>query len=147
VKENVFYQDNQSTIRFEKNGRKSCGPSSRHLDIRYFFIKDRLGLKDIDVQHCPTEQMLAFFFSKPLQGSLNRKFREVILGHKHIDSLKQSKPTPSQERVGRNILQEIMRNGADGQNTDVRPQTPTKATYADIAKLPIHMSSLRVRGA
>jgi hypothetical protein len=49
--------------------------------------------------------------------------------------------------VGRNILQEIMRNGADGQNTDVRPQTPTKATYADIAKLPIRMSSLRVRGA
>ena len=147
LKENVFYQDNQSTIRFEKNGRKSCGPNSRHIDIRYFFIKDRLRLENIDVQHCPTEQMLADFFTKPLQGSLFRKFREVILGRKHIDSLKQSKPTPSQERVGRNILQEIMRNGADGQNTDVRPQTPTKATYADIGKLPIHMSSLRVRGA
>jgi hypothetical protein len=26
LKENVFFQDNQSTIRFEKNGRKSCGP-------------------------------------------------------------------------------------------------------------------------
>jgi hypothetical protein len=49
--------------------------------------------------------------------------------------------------VGRNILEEIMRNGADLQNTDVCPQTPTKATYADIAKLPIRMSSLRVRGA
>jgi hypothetical protein len=40
LKENIFYQDNQSTIRFEKNGRKSCGPNSRHIDIRYFFIKD-----------------------------------------------------------------------------------------------------------
>ena len=40
LKEKVFYQDNQSTIRFEKNGRKSCGPNSRHIDIRYFFIKD-----------------------------------------------------------------------------------------------------------
>jgi hypothetical protein len=147
LKENIFYQDNQSTIRFEKNGRKSCGPNSRHIDIRYFFIKDRLGLEDIDVQHCPTEQMLADFFTKPLQGSLFRKFREVILGHKHIDSLKQSKPTPSQERVGRNILQEIMRNGADGQKTDVRGQAPTKATYADITRMPIRMSSLRVRGA
>jgi hypothetical protein len=37
LKENVFYQDNQSTIRFEKNGRKSCGPNSRHIEIRYFF--------------------------------------------------------------------------------------------------------------
>jgi hypothetical protein len=134
LKENIFYQDNQSTIRFEKNGRKSCVPNSRHIDIRYFFIKDRLGLKDIDIQHCPTEQMLADFYTKPFQGSLFRKIREVILGHKHIDSLKQSKPTPSQERVGRNILQEIMRNGADGQNTDVCPQTPTKATYAHMAR-------------
>jgi hypothetical protein len=75
--------------------------------------------------------MLADFFTKPLQGSLFRKFRKVILGRKHIDSLKQSKPTPSQERVGRNILQEIMRNGAGGQNTDIRPQTPNQATYAD----------------
>jgi hypothetical protein len=76
LKENVFYQDNQSTIRFEKNGRKSCGPNSRHIDIRYFFIKDRLGLEDIDLQHCPTEQMLADFFTKPLQGSLFRKNSE-----------------------------------------------------------------------
>jgi hypothetical protein len=49
LKENVLYQDNQSTIRFEKNGRRSCGPNSRHIDIRYFFIKDRLGLGNIDV--------------------------------------------------------------------------------------------------
>jgi hypothetical protein len=28
-----FYQDNMSTIRFEKNGCKSCGPNSRHIDI------------------------------------------------------------------------------------------------------------------
>jgi hypothetical protein len=47
IKENTFYQqDNQSAIRFEKNGKKSCGPNSRHIDIRYFFIKDRLEIKD-----------------------------------------------------------------------------------------------------
>ena len=75
--ENIFYQDNQSTIRFEKNGRKSCGPNLRHIDIRYFFIKDRIDLEHIDVQHCPTEQMLADFFTKPLERSLFRKFRDV----------------------------------------------------------------------
>ena len=47
--ENIFYQDNQSTIKFERNGRKSCGPNSRHIDIRYFFIKDRIDLENIDV--------------------------------------------------------------------------------------------------
>jgi hypothetical protein len=68
LKENVFYQDNQSTIRFEKNGRKSCGPNSRHTDIPYFFIKDRLGIKNVSVHYCSTEQMLADFFTKPLTG-------------------------------------------------------------------------------
>jgi UDP-glucose-4-epimerase GalE len=53
-----FYQDNESTIWFEKNGRKSCGPNSRHIDIRYFFIKDGVGY---EIQYCPTEQMLADF--------------------------------------------------------------------------------------
>jgi hypothetical protein len=50
IKENTFYQDNQSTIRFEKNGRKSCGPNSKHIDIRYFFIKDRLEIEDFNVE-------------------------------------------------------------------------------------------------
>jgi hypothetical protein len=150
LKDNKFYQDNMSTIRFEKNGRKSCGPNSRHIDIRYFFIKDRIDIEDIDVQHCPTEQMLADFFTKPLQGSLFRKFREVIMGHKHIDSLKPPPPpTPSQERVEKNILpaDEIVRNGADVRKADVRFRKPTRATYAAmVGRKPIR-SSLRVRRA
>ena len=111
LKDNAFYQDNQSTIRFEKNGRKSCGPNSRHINIRYFFIKDRLDLETINVEHCPTEQMLADFFMKPLKGSLFRKFRDVILGHKHINSLKPTPPPPtSQERVGKGVI----RDATDG---------------------------------
>jgi hypothetical protein len=144
LKENVFYQDNQSTIRFERNGRSSAGPNSRHIDIRYFFIKDRIGLETIDVQHCPTEQMLADFFTKPLQGSLFRKFREVVLGHRHIDSLKQTPPTPSQERVGQNNIG----HGVVGQKTDVHSLRPTRATYASaVRKRPSPVSFLRVRGA
>ncbi len=101
--ENKFYQDNQSTIHFEKNGRRSCGPNSRHIDIRYFFIKDRLELEDFDVVYCPTEQMLADFFTKPLQGNLFRRLREVVMGRKHTDSLKDFASASSQERVGEAI--------------------------------------------
>jgi hypothetical protein len=134
LEENIFYQDNQSTIRFEKNGRRSCGPNSRHIDIRYFFIKDRIGLEGIDVQHCPTEQMQADFFTKPLQGSLFRKFREVIMGHRHIDSLKEAMPTPTQERVGEDILPNNNGDGADGPRTDVVTRRPHIVTYADAVK-------------
>jgi hypothetical protein len=145
LKENVFYQDNQSTIRFERNGRRSAGPNSRHIDIRYFFIKDRIGLESIDVQHCPTEQMLADFFTKPLQGSLFRKFKEVVLGHKHIDTLKQTPPTPSQERVG----QYNIGDGVVGRKTDVVTRQPTsRMTYAAAARnVPRGVSHLRVRRA
>ena len=38
----ILYQDNQSAIKMEKNGRNSCTGNSRHIDIRYFFIKDRV---------------------------------------------------------------------------------------------------------
>jgi hypothetical protein len=135
LEENIFYQDNQSTIRFEKNGRKSCGPNSRHIDIRYFFIKDRIDIENIDVQHCPTEQMLADFFTKPLQGHLFRKFRAVIMGHEHIDTLKETKPTPSQERVGEDTKSEHMRNGTGGQtkyvSADVSTREPSKVPNAD----------------
>ena len=57
--ENIFYQDNQSAIRLEKNGRASCGQNSRHIDIRYFFMQDRFESGGISVVYCPTDKMLA----------------------------------------------------------------------------------------
>jgi hypothetical protein len=136
LEENIFCQDNQSTIRFKKNGRKSCGPNSWHIDIRCFFIKDRIDIENIDVQCCPTKHMLADFFTKPLQGALFRKFRAVVMGHEHIDSLKETTPTPPQERVGEDDKLKQMRNGADGQthnvNSDMGAQGPPKVSYAGV---------------
>jgi len=100
INENKFYQDNKSAMRLETNGRKSCGQKSRHIDIRHFFIKDRIASGDIILEHCPTEEMLADFFIKPLQGSPFKKFRAVIMGHTHISTLKGTPVAPSQERVG-----------------------------------------------
>jgi hypothetical protein len=47
--ENVFYQDNQSAIRLEKNGRASCGQKTRHINIHYFFMQDRFEPEGISV--------------------------------------------------------------------------------------------------
>ena len=54
----------------------------------------------MNVVYCPTEEMLADFFTKPLQGALFRKFRDVVMGMKHINTLKRTALDPSQERVG-----------------------------------------------
>jgi len=75
---NIFYQDNQSAIQLEKNSRASCGQTSRHIDISYFFMQDRFESEGIFVVYCPTDEMLADFFTKSLQDSLFRKFRAVF---------------------------------------------------------------------
>ena len=100
IRENLLEQDNESAIKLEKNGRSSAGPKSRHVDIRYFWIKDRVKKHSITVRHCPTLQMLADFLTKPLQGALFRKFRDVILGYKHVDSLNLAPQPEIEERVG-----------------------------------------------
>ena len=33
----IVYQDNESAIRLERNGRRSCSQKTRHIDIRYFY--------------------------------------------------------------------------------------------------------------
>ena len=88
IKDNVLYQDNQSTILMLKNGRNSCTGNSRHIHIRYFFVKDRVDKKELRIEYCPSLIMLADFFTKPLQGLLFQKFRDVIMGYKPISSLK-----------------------------------------------------------
>ena len=40
IEKTYFEQDNESAIKLVKNGRASAGPKSRHIDIRYFWIKD-----------------------------------------------------------------------------------------------------------
>jgi hypothetical protein len=44
--------------------------------------------------------MLADFFTKPLQGALFRKVRDVLLGHAHIRTLITPTSIPVEERVG-----------------------------------------------
>ena len=39
IVKNIVYQDNQSAMKMEINGRNSCTGNSRHIDIRYFFTK------------------------------------------------------------------------------------------------------------
>ena len=46
--------------------------------------------------------MLGDFFTKPLQRALFNKFRDVILGYKHVNSLRPHDPIqPVEERVER----------------------------------------------
>ena len=73
-KDKVMFQDNMSAIKMEKNGRSSCMGNSRHISIRYFFVKDRIDKKEFRLEYCPTGDMIVDYFTKPLQGALFNKF-------------------------------------------------------------------------
>ena len=77
--DNVVYQDNQSAMLLENNGQRSSTKRTRHLDIRFFFVTDRILAKQLRVEYCPTGDMWADVFTKPLQGAPFIKFRNLIL--------------------------------------------------------------------
>jgi hypothetical protein len=79
VADNVIHQDNQSAILLERNGRRSSGKRTRHIEIRYFFITDKIAQQQVRVEYCPTEEMNADPFTKPLQGTAFRRFRHRML--------------------------------------------------------------------
>ena len=103
----------------EKNGLKSCGEKSRHINIRYFFIADIVKREGIQIRHCPTERMLADYFTKPLQGKLFIELRNQIMG---------ISDTSIEERVG----------NSEEKKNPIEPSTnPTKkksVSWVDVVK-------------
>ena len=79
VQDSIIYQDNQSAMLLEKNGRASSGKQTRHINIRYFFVHDCVVAGEVSIQYCPTGEMTADYFTKPLQGALFKKFHEQIM--------------------------------------------------------------------
>jgi hypothetical protein len=80
VKENLLFQDNKSSIILEKNGKASSSKRTKHINIRYLFITDRVKKEEVSVVWCPTGDMIRDFVTNPLQGALFRKFRDQIMG-------------------------------------------------------------------
>ena len=79
AEQTILNQDNTSAILLKKNGRESSGKNSRHINIRFFFIKDRIKNGDLEVNYCPTDDMIADYMTKPLQGAKFYRFRKLIM--------------------------------------------------------------------
>jgi len=81
VNDNDVYQDNKSAILLERNGKASSSKKTKHINVHYFFVMDRIAKGELCVEWCPTGDMVADFTTKPLQqgGNFN-KFRDLIMG-------------------------------------------------------------------
>jgi hypothetical protein len=72
----------------ERNEKASSGKHTWHINIRYFFITDRVNMKEVEIKWCPTKGIVADFMTKPLQGSHFRRLRDLIMG---MTSIRKSK--------------------------------------------------------
>jgi hypothetical protein len=79
VEKNTAHQDNQSAVLLERNGPGSSSKRTRHINVRYFFVSDRIKSGEMNVECCPTGEMVADFFTKPLPKAKFTKFRNLIM--------------------------------------------------------------------
>ena len=87
-------------MRMEKNGRNSCTGNSRHIHIRYFFVKYIIDKGEMKVENFPTYLVIADFFTKLLTGEMFRKLRSIIMGYTSIFEIDPTLLQPIKERVG-----------------------------------------------
>jgi len=77
----IIEQDNTSAIQLEKNGWKSSSRRTKHIDVRYFYVTDRLKKKDISrIVYKPTGDMQSDYFTKALQGQAFHTHRKTLMG-------------------------------------------------------------------
>ena len=46
VRDNILYQDNESAVLLETNGRASSSKRTKHINIRYYYVADRVAKGD-----------------------------------------------------------------------------------------------------
>ena len=83
----ILYQDNQSSILLEKNGKASSTKQTRHINIRYFYVTDLVSKPEekVHIEYMPTDEMIGDYFTKPLMGAAFKKMRNLILNIKDED--------------------------------------------------------------
>ena len=74
-------EDNQGAIALSRNPKYH--PRTKHINIKYHFIRDKVANKEISLDYCPTEEMLADTLTKPLGKILFQRIRE-LMGVKNI---------------------------------------------------------------
>jgi hypothetical protein len=114
VNDSVVDQDNQSAILLEKHGNASSSKRTRHINIRYFFVTDRVAANEVSIEYCSTGEMVSDFFTKPLQGSLFKNFRDQIMNNQASEAHNDAPATDSLQNR-RSVLEH---NVADVHMTD-----------------------------
>ncbi len=76
----LIYQNNMSAMLLETNGKVSSSKRTKHIRVKYFFIKDKVNEGEVTIEQCPTGQMWTDINTKPKQGLVYCVFRGHVMG-------------------------------------------------------------------
>jgi hypothetical protein len=74
----ILMQDNQSAIALAEKGF-STSKKTRHIDIKFFWVKERIDLCEVQLLYMPTSEMTADILTKAIVGSQFVYLREKLL--------------------------------------------------------------------
>ena len=74
----LIFEDNQGTIALAQNPVNR--QRSKHIDIRYHFIRSALSSGTIKLQYCPTANMIADVMTKPATRFKLESFKNFLFG-------------------------------------------------------------------
>jgi len=74
----VVFEDNKSTIELLSSAKYHA--KTKHIEVRYFYVKDQLASGILQFQYQPTVDMVSDILTKPLQGALFHQHSSTLLG-------------------------------------------------------------------
>jgi len=78
----IIYEDNQSAMALANAAINQWHPRTRHMDVRYKFVKERVRSNEVRLVYVRTVEQLADVLTKNLGGNTFRKFAAILLGHR-----------------------------------------------------------------
>ena len=78
-----IYNDNQAAIAMSK--QPFCTSATRHMKIKFHYIKEKVKDSTVSVTYCPTGSMVADIMTKALDRVLFQRFRDMLLDGKNAD--------------------------------------------------------------
>ncbi len=77
----TIFEDNKGCIAISGNDRTDT--RSKHIDVKYHFVRQMIKSNQIQVEYLPTEEMIADMFTKPTSTMAFQKCRAPIVFPRH----------------------------------------------------------------
>jgi PDZ domain-containing secreted protein len=78
-----IHTDSQSAIAMVNN--RNFSSRTKHIDVRFHYIREQKEKKTIELEYCPTETNIADLMTKPLGGVRTKMLRELAgLNHDEL---------------------------------------------------------------